>query len=106
MWRCGEGADGVAVGDKVAYAGPMGSYAELAAVPADRVVSLPDGVSCEVGAAAMIQGITAHYLAHGSVPAQGYGYGPNSRWCWGRGSSAYSDGQDVRRAGLDYGIHG
>ena len=56
------------------YAGPMGSYAELAAVPADRVVSLPDGVSCEVGAAAMIQGITAHYLAHGSF-AQGYGYG-------------------------------
>ncbi|MEC7226091.1 MAG: alcohol dehydrogenase catalytic domain-containing protein, partial [Candidatus Latescibacterota bacterium] len=64
----GEGADGVAVGDKVAYAGPMGSYAELAAVPADRVVALPEGVSCEVGAAAMIQGITAHYLAHGSYP--------------------------------------
>ncbi len=64
----GEGVSEVAVGDRVAYAGPMGSYAELAVVPADRVVPLPEGVSSEVGAAAMIQGITAHYLAHGSYP--------------------------------------
>ena len=64
----GDGVDDISLGDKVAYAGPMGSYAELAAVPADRVVALPEGVTCEVGAAAMIQGITAHYLAYGSYP--------------------------------------
>lgn len=64
----GEGVSEVAVGDRVAYAGPMGSYAQVAAVPAERVVPLPAGVSSEVGAAAMIQGITAHYLAHGSYP--------------------------------------
>lgn len=64
----GEGVSEVVVGDRVAYAGPMGSYAQVAAVPAERVVPLPAGVSSEVGAAAMIQGITAHYLAHGSYP--------------------------------------
>jgi NADPH2:quinone reductase len=62
----GEGVSGVSVGDKVAYAGAMGSYAELAAVPADRLVPLPEGVSTEIGAAAMLQGMTAHYLSHGS----------------------------------------
>lgn len=64
----GEGVSEVAVGDRVAYAGPLGSYAQMAAVPAERVVPLPAGVSSEVGAAAMIQGITAHYLAYGSYP--------------------------------------
>ena len=64
----GDGVDDISLGDKVAYAGPMGSYAELAAVPADRVVALPEGVTCEVGAAAMIQGITAHYLAMVRIP--------------------------------------
>ena len=64
----GDGVSEVALGDRVAYAGPMGSYAEVAAVPAERVVPLPTGVTSEVGAAAMIQGITAHYLAYGSYP--------------------------------------
>lgn len=59
---------GVQEGDRVAYAGAIGSYADEAAVPADRLVSLPDEVSSEVGAAAMLQGMTAHYLAHGSYP--------------------------------------
>ena len=67
----GEGVSNVSVGDQVAYAGAMGSYAELAAVPADHLVPLPEGVSAEVGAAAMLQGITAHYLSHGSYPLKG-----------------------------------
>ncbi|MEE3260011.1 MAG: quinone oxidoreductase [Candidatus Latescibacterota bacterium] len=66
--RVGEGVEGVQEGDRVAYAGAMGSYADEAAVPADRLVSLPDDVSSEVGAAALLQGMTAHYLAHGSYP--------------------------------------
>lgn len=55
-------------GDRVAYAGEMGSYAELAAVPAERLVPLPDEVDSEMGAAAMLQGMTAHYLAHSTFP--------------------------------------
>ena len=55
-------------GDRVAYAGVMGSYAELAAVTAERLVPLPDEVDSEMGAAAMLQGMTAHYLAHSTFP--------------------------------------
>jgi NADPH2:quinone reductase len=58
----------VAVGDRVAYTGVLGSYAEYAAVPADRLVKIPDGVSEREAAAAMLQGITAHYLAHDTYP--------------------------------------
>lgn len=64
--RIGDGVEGVNVGDRVAYAGTLGAYAEEAAVAVDRLVPLPDDISCEVGAAAMLQGMTAHYLAHGS----------------------------------------
>ena len=64
--RVGEGVQGVQVGDRVAYAGVMGSYAEEAVVPADRLVPLPAAASYPVGAAALLQGMTAHYLAYGS----------------------------------------
>ena len=64
--RIGDGVEGVNVSDRVAYAGALGAYAEEAAVAVDRLVPLPDEISCEVGAAAMLQGMTAHYLAHGS----------------------------------------
>jgi len=64
--RIGDGVEGVNVGERVAYAGALGAYAEEAAVAVDRLVPLPDDISCEVGAAAMLQGMTAHYLAHGS----------------------------------------
>jgi len=56
------------VGDRVAYATVLGAYAEYAVVPADRVVGLPDGVSAKQGAAAMLQGMTAHYLATSTYP--------------------------------------
>jgi NADPH:quinone reductase len=56
------------VGDRVAYTTILGAYAEYALVPADRVVVLPDGVSTKQGAAAMLQGLTAHYLATSTYP--------------------------------------
>jgi len=56
------------VGDRVAYPTVLGAYAEYAVVPADRVVRLPDGVSAKQGAAAMLQGLTAHYLATSTYP--------------------------------------
>src|SRR3954447_8082069 len=55
-------------GDRVAWAGVMGSYAEYAAVPADRLVKVPSGVSDREAAATMLQGMTAHYLAYTTFP--------------------------------------
>jgi NADPH:quinone reductase len=55
-------------GDRAAWAGPMGSYAEYAAAPADRLVPIPTGVTDQQGAAAMLQGMTAHYLSHSAYP--------------------------------------
>src|SRR5260221_1462343 len=55
-------------GDRVAWAGPLGAYAEYAAVPADRLVPVPAGVSDPDAAAAMLQGMTAHYLSHDTFP--------------------------------------
>ena len=59
----GPGVSGVKVGDKVAYTGVRGAYAQLATVPVEKLVTLPKGVSTRQGAAAMLQGTTAHYLA-------------------------------------------
>jgi NADPH2:quinone reductase len=58
----------VAVGDRVAYTSVPGSYAEYAAVPADRLVKIPAGVGEREAAAAMLQGMTAHYLSHDTYP--------------------------------------
>jgi NADPH:quinone reductase len=55
-------------GDRVAYTGVMGAYAEFAAVPADRLVHIPDGLSDRDAAASMLQGMTAHYLAYDVFP--------------------------------------
>ncbi|MEO3888287.1 quinone oxidoreductase [Nonomuraea sp. B5E05] len=60
----GPGVRDVAVGDAVAWVNVMGSYAEKAVVPAGRVVPVPDSVPTDVAAAAMLQGMTAHYLTH------------------------------------------
>lgn len=64
----GEGASTVRVGDRVGWAGVLGAYAEYAVVPAARLVPLPDGVSPALGAAVMLQGMTAHYLASSTYP--------------------------------------
>jgi NADPH2:quinone reductase len=60
----GEGVTEVAVGDRVVYAMVRGSYAEYAVVPAWQLMKTPDAVSSQVAAAAMLQGMTAHYLTH------------------------------------------
>ena len=64
----GPGVTEVKVGDKVAYTGVPGAYAQYAAVPAARLVVLPQGVSTKQGAAVMLQGMTAHYLACSTYP--------------------------------------
>lgn len=51
-------------GDRVAYTGVRGSYAEYAVVAADRLVKVPDGVDTKTAAAVMLQGMTVHYLTH------------------------------------------
>jgi len=58
----GDGVDEFSVGDRVAYAGAIGSYAQVRLAPADKMVKLPDAISYEQGAAMMLQGMTARYL--------------------------------------------
>ena len=60
----------IAVGDRVAYAMVRGSYAEFALVPAAQLVKIPQGVDFSDAAAAMLQGMTAHYLTHSTFPLQ------------------------------------
>ena len=64
----GPGVDGIAAGDRVAWSGVRGTYAEKAVAPADRLVKLPDGVTARQGAAVMLQGMTAQYLACSTYP--------------------------------------
>jgi NADPH2:quinone reductase len=56
------------VGDRVAYTGAMGAYAEYAAVPADRLIRVPDKITDQQAAAAMLQGMTAEYLLYSTYP--------------------------------------
>lgn len=58
----GEGVSEFKVGDRGAYAGPLGAYAEQRLIPADRLVKIPDGIGDQQAAAMMMQGLTAHYL--------------------------------------------
>ncbi len=66
----GGAVSGFAAGDRVAYTNVAGAYAEFAAVPQDKLVALPDGVSFDAGAAAMLQGCTAHYLCQSTYPVK------------------------------------
>lgn len=66
----GEGVTEVAPGDRVAYAMVRGSYAEYAVVPAWHLVKIPEGLDFRQAAAAMLQGMTAHYLTHSTYPLQ------------------------------------
>jgi len=63
--RLGEGAEGFALGDRVAWTGIPGTYASHCLAPVDRLVRIPDGLSTEFAAATLLQGMTAHYLTHG-----------------------------------------
>ncbi len=58
----GAGVSGLAVGDRVAYAAPLGSYTEARLSPADRLVKLPDAIGDQQAAAMMLQGLTVQYL--------------------------------------------
>ena len=66
----GEGVTGLSAGDRVAWASAPGSYAEQVVLPAGRAVPVPAGVSLDVAAAVILQGLTAHYLASSAYPVQ------------------------------------
>lgn len=66
----GEGVDWLKIGDRVAYNGPIGSYATERLIPADRLVRIPDGVSDEQAAAMMLKGMTAEYLVRRTYPVK------------------------------------
>lgn len=66
--RLGPGVTEVAVGDPVAFVSGTGAYAEYAVVPAAKLVTVPEGVSTKQAAAALLQGVTAHYLATSTYP--------------------------------------
>ena len=66
----GEGVSDLSPGDRVAWTGVPGSYAEALIAPAAALVRLPAGVDERTGAAAMLQGMTAHYLVHGTRDTQ------------------------------------
>ena len=64
----GNDVKGWKAGDRVGYTAVLGSYAEYAAIPADRGVHLPKEISEQQAAAALLQGMTAHYLVHSTYP--------------------------------------
>ena len=66
----GEGVADLAVGDRVAYAGSLGAYAEERIIPADRLVRIPDAVSDVTAASMMLQGMTVQYLLKSSYPVK------------------------------------
>jgi NADPH2:quinone reductase len=66
----GPGVTNVQVGDRVAYGGPVGGYAERRLIPAERVVELPDAISSEQAAAMMLQGMTAEMLVKRVYPVK------------------------------------
>ena len=73
--ECGAGVTGFAVGDRVAFNGASGAYAEMTVVPAYNAVKIDDGVSFETAAALYLQGVTAHALATAVYPIQ------EGQWC-------------------------
>jgi NADPH2:quinone reductase len=66
----GEGVADVAVGDRIAWNHTQGSYAEQIVVQAERAVPVPNGVTDELACAALLQGMTAHYLTHSTYAVQ------------------------------------
>ena len=72
----GAGVTGFKVGDRVAYAGSLGGYADTRNIEAKFLVSLPDAISYETGAAMMLKGLTAEYLLFRSYPSS------RATWCW------------------------
>ena len=71
----GEGVAGLEAGDRVAWSSVPGSYAEYVLAPAAQVVKVPDGVALRDAAAAMLQGMTSHYLCTSTYPLK------DGQWC-------------------------
>jgi NADPH2:quinone reductase len=67
----GEGVSQWSIGERVCWSMAPGSYAEVAVVPANKLVVIPDGISFEIAAAALLQGLTAHYLVTSVYPVDG-----------------------------------
>src|SRR5688500_16859099 len=66
----GEGVDTLKAGDRVAYAGPIGGYAEKRVIDSDRLVKLPDDISFDQAAGMMLQGMTARMLLRAVFPVE------------------------------------
>jgi NADPH:quinone reductase len=66
----GDGVEEIGVGDRVSWNNAQGSYAELVVVPVERAARVPDAVDDEPACAALLQGMTAHYLSHSTYPVQ------------------------------------
>jgi NADPH2:quinone reductase len=66
----GQGVYGVAVGDRVAWAFAPGGYAQQAVVPANKLIRIPEEIDSQVAAAALLQGMTAHYLTHSTFTVE------------------------------------
>lgn len=66
--RVGAGVTHLKQGDRVAWASILGAYAERCVLPADRLVTIPEGVTARQAAAVILQGMTAHYLATSTHP--------------------------------------
>jgi NADPH2:quinone reductase len=66
----GDDARELRVGDRVAWSGVTGSYATHVVAPEDRLVPIPDGLDSRTAAAAMLQGMTAHYLVRSTVSTE------------------------------------
>ncbi len=92
-------------GDRVAYAMHRGSYAEYTVVPAAQLVKIPDVVDFNTAAAAMLQGMTAHYLTHSTFPPEDRRYLPDPRGRGRRGRPGRADGEDAGRPRLRHRLH-
>ena len=66
----GPGVSGFAAGDRVCYTGVLGAYSQYTLLPAARTVRIPEGMETKMGAAIMLQGMTAHYLCSDTYPLQ------------------------------------
>jgi NADPH2:quinone reductase len=93
----GEGVTTLGVGDRVAYAGTIGAYAQANNVPADKLVKLPASVSDEDAAAAMLKGMTAQYLLKRTYPAKA---GQTILWHAAAGGVGLIAGQWAKHLGV------
>ncbi len=92
-------------GDRVAYAMTRGSYAEFAVVPSAMLVKIPDQMDFNTAAAAMLQGMTAHYLTHSTYPVEKRRNVPGTCSRRRRGRINRADGQNARSARVRHGLH-